>query len=592
MTFDQWYTGAIGRGMDPDGVYGFQCVDVAKDYSAAIFPGVHWRDSIGYGNAKDLYAGASTKYFDKIANNPHDLNQLPSRGDIIVWNATSTNPYGHIAVVVAADSKGVTVVEQDGFAPTKPAYQKVRLWGQKPCIGWLRPKLSVNVAPDQRVVASDGVNYREEPKTSAKIIKTFAAGEVLDLKGFVHGEVVEGNDVWFVGKHTGYYLWSGAFTDKSTSALQDLTPPPPASNTNQRTVGAGGVRYRKYPTTTADVIKSFAEGEVLDFDAFVRAEMVQGNDIWFRGKYTGGYAWSGGFTNAGTAGLPETAAPALPSTPNQPPISPTYSTRPSVANTLWGADYSKHQGDVDAGKLKTCIDFAIIKAGHTGLSYGGDANRTDSKFTQNRDGARQAGLPLAYYWYAYLDEDPEVEAARFAATVIDIVDGESLWLDLEENNPTTVDKVVWAGKFINKIESLTGGRPCHLYTYWSYAQSNPSLATLLTGSRKLWLAHYDKAPGSDLSGQPLGAPVMHQYTSKGSLYGINTAVDLNVFYGTLNDFKALGDITAEGLPLPLPTPEPTPTTPTAPTAPSLNEQIKALLKAIVDLLSKLFKKRS
>lgn len=590
MTFEQWRAGAIGRGMDPDGVYGFQCTDVAKDYAQAIFPGVSWVNSIGYGDAKNLYAGANGKYFDKIPNDPHDPNQLPITGDIIVYNSTATNPYGHIAVVVSANSAGVTVIEQDGFSPTKPAYQYMRAWGRAPCIGWLRPKLTVNVAPDQRMIGLNGVNYREQANTQAKVIKNFAAGEVLDLKGYVHGEAVDGNDIWFVGKFTGYYLWSGAFTDKSMSGLSDLTPPPPNEQPYQRIVAAGGVRYRKYPMTTADILKSFAEGELLDFDAFAHGEIVQGNDVWFRGKYTGGWAWSGGFTNPGTGALPEVAPPALPTTPNQPPINPVYSERPNVANTLWGIDISAYQGDIDWNKLIGVIDFAIIRAGHVGPAFGGSDNRTDPKFNQNQAGARQAGLALGYYWYVYLDDNPAIEAGRFVASVGTIAEGESLYLDMEENQPDNVDKSQWAIEFIDEVERLTA-QPCHLYTYWSYAIGNSGLRELMTKQRKLWLAHYDRQPGDDLSAQPLGKPAMHQYTSKGMLLGVNGSVDLNIFYGTLQDFRALGKVHTDELePTPIPGTDPLPTPKPVPNS-DLSEQIAAFFKAVVEAFKSIFKKR-
>lgn len=77
--------------------------------------------------------------------------------------------------------------------------------------------------PWQRVVhPTDTVNYREAPNTSAAVIKEFPAKDVLDFKGWVYGEAVGGNNVWFVGRYTGGYCWSGAFTDTSTNGLDDL----------------------------------------------------------------------------------------------------------------------------------------------------------------------------------------------------------------------------------------------------------------------------------------------------------------------------------------------------------------------------------
>lgn len=79
--------------------------------------------------------------------------------------------------------------------------------------------------PYQRVVGANGVNYRREPNTGAEIIQEFQPEEVLDFRGYVKGESYSGNNIWFVGRYTGGYCWSGAFKDTSTHDLPDLTAP-------------------------------------------------------------------------------------------------------------------------------------------------------------------------------------------------------------------------------------------------------------------------------------------------------------------------------------------------------------------------------
>lgn len=76
--------------------------------------------------------------------------------------------------------------------------------------------------PYQRIVGASGVNHRESATTGSVIRREWAAGEVLDLKGYVKGESVGGIDIWFVGKHTGGYLWAGAFTDANPHDLPNL----------------------------------------------------------------------------------------------------------------------------------------------------------------------------------------------------------------------------------------------------------------------------------------------------------------------------------------------------------------------------------
>ena len=78
----------------------------------------------------------------------------------------------------------------------------------------------------QRRGGSAGVNYRDAPNRSARIRQEFPAGDILDFKGWIRGENVSDNDVWFVGRYTGGYSWSGSFDDTGTHDLDDLNPKP------------------------------------------------------------------------------------------------------------------------------------------------------------------------------------------------------------------------------------------------------------------------------------------------------------------------------------------------------------------------------
>lgn len=84
--------------------------------------------------------------------------------------------------------------------------------------------------PNQRLLSNPtGVNQRELPSTSAKIIKEWPFDQdAFTFKGFVKGEDVNGNNIWFVGAISGGYFWSGAFKGgANTTGLSDLTAPVP-----------------------------------------------------------------------------------------------------------------------------------------------------------------------------------------------------------------------------------------------------------------------------------------------------------------------------------------------------------------------------
>lgn len=172
------------------------------------------------------------------------------------------------------------------------------------------------LAPNQRLSAAS-VNQRTAANRSASVVKTFDADTILDFKGFVRGEDVDGNNVWYVGAYSDTYFWSGGFTDSSTNGLADLTPAPvappvPSLSPSQRKVGSAVIRYRKAPNTSAEVIIEYQPGDVLTFSQWTRGQDISGNNIWFKGAISGGYAWSGGFEDQSTNGLTEEPAATTP----------------------------------------------------------------------------------------------------------------------------------------------------------------------------------------------------------------------------------------------------------------------------------------
>lgn len=115
------------NGVNADGVFGNQCVDIPKDYSQKVlYPTKTWRQVGIYGNGKDIYKNALLKYFTKI---PASKKVTVKRGDIVCWGATKTNKYGHTAVVSSRrifNRTSFTVIEQNGFNPSGLAYKAKR----------------------------------------------------------------------------------------------------------------------------------------------------------------------------------------------------------------------------------------------------------------------------------------------------------------------------------------------------------------------------------------------------------------------------------------------------------------------------------
>jgi hypothetical protein len=159
MTVDDFINQTNNTHIDEDGYYGAQCWDLVARYARVVvgcpsFP-------TGSGGAEGLFrifADPIPQYFDRIANNPSDPNQLPQKGDVIVWQASFSPPYGHTALVISANSAGVTVLEQNGNNPGGNAYIKQRGWVG--ISGWLRPKVKEQVSmPSKAEVVSAFATY-------------------------------------------------------------------------------------------------------------------------------------------------------------------------------------------------------------------------------------------------------------------------------------------------------------------------------------------------------------------------------------------------------------------------------------------------
>jgi hypothetical protein len=137
MTLDDFIAQNNGKALDYDGLYGAQCVDLIEFYLRDVF-----NQPPFYANAKDWYynfGGLLAQRFDRVTNNPNDFNQIPSRGDIIIWdgNLSGSGGYGHIAVYLGKTGAGVFVSFDQN-------------WGGMYChqvshnynnvVGWLTPK--------------------------------------------------------------------------------------------------------------------------------------------------------------------------------------------------------------------------------------------------------------------------------------------------------------------------------------------------------------------------------------------------------------------------------------------------------------------
>lgn len=95
MDYDGFIHRNLGKAIDWDGVYGAQCVDEVAQYCADN------GKPVAYANAKDWANNPVLRpAFDWIPNDSNNSNQVPTRGDIVVFsgNSPGSGGMGHINI--------------------------------------------------------------------------------------------------------------------------------------------------------------------------------------------------------------------------------------------------------------------------------------------------------------------------------------------------------------------------------------------------------------------------------------------------------------------------------------------------------------
>lgn len=198
--------------------------------------------------------------------------------------------------------------------------------------------------------------------------------------------------------------------------------------------------------------------------------------------------------------------------------------------TLRGIDVSDHQStiawDAVAG---SGVVFAIVKATE-GVGF------RDTAFGRNWSEAKRVGLCRGAYHFARPDlgNGPTQEADYFAANLGQLDGGDFLALDYEM---ASVDGPRWCAAFLDRVQQLTDVVPL-TYLNLSLARGHDWSPVLALGSG-LWLALYDDDPAF-IPATPWPLVAIKQYTSGGAVSGVRGRVDLDVFYGDLEQLRKYG----------------------------------------------------
>lgn len=108
ISLTQFIKKYLGTKVDYDGKFGAQCVDLFRQYCCEVLDVPQLPPVEG---AKDLIKNSG-----KLSVTKDSALADYSRGDVLIWGASKTNPYGHVAILVSVyNTKYFIVLEQDGF---------------------------------------------------------------------------------------------------------------------------------------------------------------------------------------------------------------------------------------------------------------------------------------------------------------------------------------------------------------------------------------------------------------------------------------------------------------------------------------------
>ena len=162
---------------------------------------------------------------------------------------------------------------------------------------------------------------------------------------------------------------------------------------------------------------------------------------------------------------------------------------------------------------------------------------------------------VGVYHYAQEKGDagtPQEEALNFISQAKLAPKNAILVLDWEEGTSPSLGDPNWVLEWMSIVEKELGRKPL-FYTYHATLLKYPALAKVYEAGYKLWYARYPystpqgwvswKAP----TNVPYWtSPTMWQYSSAGGVPGWSGGLDLNIFYGTKDDWLSLGQSTTTG----------------------------------------------
>ena len=191
-----------------------------------------------------------------------------------------------------------------------------------------------------------------------------------------------------------------------------------------------------------------------------------------------------------------------------------------------GIDVSKWQGKIDWSQVKNEASFAIIRCGFRGQSS--REIYEDPYVDQNMKNATANGIRIGLYFYSTAQNEAQaVEEASLAVAIANRNGGVSLpiYFDIEDSATqgglTTAERDAMVMAFCNTVRAAGYQAGVYANTWWFKNYLTPSS---YPGWVSIWIARWAETPEYN------GRFDIWQYSSKGSVSGINGNVDMNISY--------------------------------------------------------------
>ena len=288
---------------------------------------------------------------------------------------------------------------------------------------------------------------------------------------------------------------------------------------------------RDEANTNSAIFQELEKGDVISMKGYVtNGQAVAGDTVWYVTARSGKYMSRQLFEDKDLHDLPDL-------TPQSAPQPKPEEPQEDYSKII--LDVSNHQDDAIVNHLHKFAGV-IIKAGHVGQSFGGDANKIDPKLVKF---AKAAGDKLlGIYWLPYFstEEEAKTEAERFIEAQ-KLVNAPLLFVDLEPDFEGTLEQLKL---FKNLVLQKTGKQ---VFTYAGEAII-----------KKLGLERVDWYPNYGTKDNYAHGALIHQFTDTGKIDGYGGNLDFSTARVSIDELKTLGKIT-------------TPTPPEEPESPKPSE---------------------